>query len=39
MFSIVHTLTHIYEGHLESSGNSGISQSQRQDPVHLSYQC
>ena len=29
----------IYEGHLESSGNSGISQSQKQDPVHLSYQC
>ena len=28
-----------YEGHLESSGNSEISQSQKQDPVHFSYQC
>ena len=29
----------LYEGHLESSGNSGKSQSQKQDTVHLSYQC
>ena len=27
----------VYEGHLESSGNSGISQSQKQGPVHLAY--
>ena len=28
-----------YEVHLESSGNSEIFQSQKQDPVHFSYQC
>ena len=28
-----------YEGHLESRGNSEISQSQKQDPVYFSYQC
>ena len=30
---------HIYEGHLESSGNSEISRSQKQNPIHFSYQC
>ena len=29
----------MYEGHLESSGNSEISQSQKQDAVHFSDQC
>ena len=28
-----------YEGHLESSGNSEIFQSRKQDPVYFSYQC
>ena len=28
-----------YKGHLESSGNSEISQSQKQQPVCFSYQC
>ena len=28
-----------YQGHLESSGNSEISQGQKQDPVNFSYQC
>ena len=29
----------ILQGHLKHSGSGAISQSQKQDPVHISYQC